>query len=62
MWMAVNDMAWSEMTRISEEAYNYDTKESGPLRVPLSTGLLAFVDGGIYNSRTMESRHMALGA
>ena len=56
MWLAVNDIVWTEVERISNEAYQYEARKGAPIDVPL----LAYVDDGIYLNRSHEGRQFIL--
>ena len=56
VWLAVNDIVWTEVVRISTEAYQYEALKGTQISAPL----LAFVDDGMYLRRSHEGRHMVL--
>ena len=49
VWLAVNDIVWTEVERTSTETYQYEARKGPQISVPL----LAYVDDGIYLSRTV---------
>ena len=58
IWLAVNDIVWTEVSRIADEQYIYEPRRGPPIAVPL----LAFVDDGIYLNSSHEGRQRVLDA
>ena len=56
MLLAVNDIVWTEVERISTEAYQYEARKGPQIGVPL----LAFADDGIYLNRSHGGRQFVL--
>ena len=56
VWLAVSDIVWTEVERISTEAHQYEARKGPQISVPL----LAFVGGGIYLNRSHEGRQFVL--
>ena len=56
IWLAANDIVWAGWSQISTEQYHYEPRYRGAIGVPL----LAFVDGGIYLSRSNRGRLYSL--
>ena len=57
IWLAGNDIAWTEVERVSTELYRYETRHQGAIGVPL----LAFVDDEIYLNSSHQGRQDVLG-
>ena len=56
IWLTVNDIVWTEVSRIAHEKYHYEPRR-GQL---IGAHLLAFVDDGIYLNANHEGRQRAL--
>ena len=52
IWLAVNDIVWTEVSRIADEKYIYEPRRGPPIEVPL----LAFLDDGIYLNSSHEGK------
>ena len=50
IWLAVNDIVWTEVSRIADEKYVYEPRRGRPIAAPLIT----FADDGI----CLNNRHM----
>ena len=56
IWLAVNDIVWTEVSRIYTDQYHYAPRHRGAIGVPL----LASADDGIYLSRSHPGRQKFL--
>ena len=56
IWIAVNDIVWTEVSRIAHEKYIYEPRRGSPIEAPF----FAFVDDGIYLNSSHEDRQLVL--
>ena len=56
IWLAVNDIVWTDVSRIADERYIYEPRRG----LPVGVHLLAFVDDGIYLNSSRRGRHLVL--
>ena len=56
VWLAVSDIVWTAVERISTEVYQYEARKGPQIGVPLP----AFVDDGIHLNRGHDGRQFVL--